>query len=177
MDTNTLLILILLFLVLVLLVAIVGLVIFVFKRSESKSLPTQQVINDPAKEFKKIFDDNRNKDKKVLGLCNMCEKELYEGDHFEVDHLHLCKEHFDHYTSNEWISITNQKTTAQTPEAGIYIYNFKQELWDKDKEACFIQCEYKIDVTTDQIETYVLLHVLKDRAAELKARLERNGIK
>ena len=78
MDTNTLLILILLFLVLVLLVAIVGLVIYVFKRSESKSLPTQQVINDPAKEFKKIFDDNRNKDKKVLGLCNMCEKELYD---------------------------------------------------------------------------------------------------
>lgn len=179
MDTNTLLIAILLFLLIILILVIVGLVFFVFKLSKkdnSTTSPTESFIKDPATELKKIFDENRKKEQQILGLCSICEKELYKGDHFEVDHLHFCKVHFETYSANEWVSITNQRTTADTPEAGIYIYNFKKDLWEKEEEPTYILSEYKIDVVSDQIETYVQLYVIKEKEEELKKRIDKEKL-
>ncbi len=136
----------------------------------------ESVANFGPKDFKKLFDESRADKEPVVGLCSICEKELVKSDHFETDNLHFCKEHFQTYTENSWEQITNQLTTANTPEAGIYIYNFKQNNWSKNKEPMYIQCEYKIDVTDDHIETYVQLYVIKEKAEKLKELLEKDRL-
>ncbi len=118
-----------------------------------------------------LIDKNRSTEK-ILGLCSICEKELIENDYFNVESLHLCREHFSVYTQSEWVPITNQRTTSETPEKGVYIYNFKKNLWNDDKIPTFILCEYKIDVESDIIETYVQLHVQKENEAELRNRIK-----
>jgi hypothetical protein len=142
------------------------------KASESQEANNINVENPQKINIKEIIEETKLQSEKTVGICTVCEKTLIEDTHYEIDHLHFCKEHFEFYTKHEWVPITNQKTTADTPEAGVYIYNFKKELWEKEKEPCYIQCEYKIDVTDNHIETYVQLHVRKEKEVELRAKLD-----
>lgn len=178
MDTNLILTIILLFVILLLLLVVCGLIAFIYFKSKNNQNSLPPVASDKniqfgPNDFKKIFDEQRKKDEPIMGLCAICEKDLIKSDCYEIDKLHFCREHFDLYTKQEWEPITNQLTTGETPEAGIYIYNFKRNSWIDDKEPMYIQCEYKIDVINDQIETYVQLHVIKERAELLKNKLEK----
>jgi len=178
MDTNTLLVILLVFVIFLLLLVIGGLVFYIFmqysnqkKNDELPSTTNHTEANQPVN-IKEILEEQRLQTEKTVGICSICEKTLIESTHYEIDKLHFCKDHFEYYNKHEWVPITNQRTTADTPEAGVYIYNFKKDLWEKEKEPCYIQCEYKIDVTNNQIETYVQLHVVKDKVKELKAKLD-----
>lgn len=174
MDINVLILLVLIVVILLLLV-VIGIMAFVLfqkiKAPEHQSLKEVEKPFGPD-DFKKIFEDSKKQSEPILGLCSICEKELTKNDHFEIDNLHFCKEHFQTYTDKKWVAITNQLTTANTPEAGVYIYNFKKNLWEKEKIPTYIQCEYKIDVINDQIETYVQLHVVEEQAEILKNRIQ-----
>ncbi|EQC43284.1 hypothetical protein [Bacteriovorax sp. Seq25_V] len=180
MDSNTLIIVILLFLIFILLLVIGGIVVYLLmrnkQRKEEAPVNKESLANFGPNDFKKLFEDSKKDKEPIVGLCSICEKELIKSDHFETDNLHFCKEHFQTYTENKWEQITNQLTTADTPEAGIYIYNFKQNGWEKNKEPMYIQCEYKIDVTNDHIETYVQLYVIKEKAEVLKNQLEKERL-
>ncbi len=175
MDTNTLLVILLFITIVLLLLLVGGLVYYIFRQQSKNSAIAQPQVatkQEPKVNLKDLIEETKAQNEKTVGLCSICEKSLLESTHYEIDKLHFCKEHFDFYNKNTWVPITNQRTTAETPEAGIYIYNFKKDLWDQEKEPCYIQCEYKIDVTNNQIETYVQLHVVKNKKEELGKRIE-----
>jgi hypothetical protein len=177
METSHLLIIVLVVLLVILLLIIGGLVFYIFQQTKSAKNNTDKKEDSTQEILKSLINKSKEEPKKVVALCAVCEKELAEEDDLEIDKLHFCKEHYDTYIQNKWTSITNQRTTADTPEAGIYIYNFKNDMWNKEQEPCFIQCEYKIDVNNDHIETYVQLYVREEKSEELKRRLEssKNG--
>ncbi|MDD0854653.1 hypothetical protein HBN50_16185 [Halobacteriovorax sp. GB3] len=106
------------------------------------------------------------------GVCSICEHEFCQKCIKEIDKLHLCPEHFQLYIDHKWVPITNQLTTADTPEAGVYIYNFKKKLWDQEQTPSYILNEYKINVDNDYIETYVQLHVKDSDSKDLEERLK-----
>ncbi|EQC50648.1 hypothetical protein [Bacteriovorax sp. DB6_IX] len=149
MDTNNLLIYLLIFVVILLLVVVGALTFFIYmqyskEKNNSSSKTTATQAEKQSLNIKEILEESKLQSEKTVGLCSICEKTLIESTHYEIDNLHFCKDHFNLYTKNEWIPITNQRTTADTPEAGVYIYNFKKELWEKSKEPCYIQCESKL---------------------------------
>ena len=183
MDNNQIVIIALFSVIIFLLLTIIiGLFAFIFfnKIKKNQTIGTKNKIDTPVvfnkETFKELIKEAQPTDKKIAGLCGICEKELAEEDHFEIDNIHFCKEHYNLYIKNDWQEISDQRTTADTPEAGIYIYNFQRSLWQNEKVPSFIVCEYKIDVNTDQIETYVKLTVLKNMAPQLEERLNQSKV-
>lgn len=181
MDNNQILIIALFSVIIFLLLTIIiGLFAFIFFNKLKKDRPNEQINSKPEvfdkETFKELVKQSQPSEKKIAGICGICEKEMAEEDHFEIDNIHFCKEHYNTYIKNEWQEISNQRTTADTPEAGIYIYNFQKSLWQNEKIPSFIVCEYKIDVNTDQIETYVKLTVLKNMASKLEERLNQSKV-
>jgi len=101
--------------------------------------------------------------------CSIC-GQLIEEDHIKsVDSLNFCPDHYKLYKDNTWIAITNQKTSADTPDAGIYIYNFKEKLWNEKQIPSFIVTSYEIE--DDMIYSFVKLFVLESDAKNLKCQL------
>lgn len=181
MDNNQILIIALFSVIIFLLLTIIiGLFAFIFFNKIKKDKNEEPIHTKPnvfdKETFKELVKQSQPSDKKIAGICGVCEKEIAEEDHFEIDKIHFCKEHYNIYIKNEWQEISNQRTTAETPEAGIYIYNFQKSLWKNEKIPSFIVCEYKIDVNTDQIETYVKLTVLKYMAPKLEERLNQSKV-
>lgn len=173
METNLLLTIILLFVVLILVLVIIGLVVFILFKNKTQPQANEQKTTIGPEDLKKIFTEQKNQNEQVFGLCAFCEKSLIKSDFFEIDKLHFCRDHFDLYTSHKWTQISNELTTGNAPESAIYIYNFKNSQWEKNKEPMYILCEYKIDVINDEIETYVQLHVIEEKAEMLKRQLEK----
>ncbi len=93
------------------------------------------------------------------GSCCMCEKSCCETCLKEYDGLTFCPEHLRTFSENKWTDITNVKTTPNNPEAAIYIYEFKKELWKSDNIPTYIMTHYKINIDGDHIESYVMLYV------------------
>ncbi|WP_412473977.1 hypothetical protein [Halobacteriovorax sp. YZS-1-1] len=168
MDNSIIIIALLTIIVLALLAFIGFFAYLVFKRDIQNE---EEKDGDITNKISQMLEKNKTKER-ILGLCSICEKELVENDYFNVESLHLCREHFDTYSASDWIPITNERTTSETPEKGVYIYNFKKKVWKDDKIPTFILCEYKIDVTNDLIETYVQLYVQKERELDLRERLQ-----
>ncbi|AYF43123.1 hypothetical protein BALOs_0102 [Halobacteriovorax sp. BALOs_7] len=168
MDNSIIIIALLTIIVLALLAFIGFFAYLVFKRDFQNE---EEKDGDITNKISQMLEKNKTKER-ILGLCSICEKELVENDYFNVESLHLCREHFDTYSASDWIPITNERTTSETPEKGVYIYNFKKKVWKDDKIPTFILCEYKIDVTNDLIETYVQLYVQKERELDLRERLQ-----
>lgn len=100
-------------------------------------------------------------------ICSICEEDICDQCVKQIDKLSLCPGHLKTYIENRWVSITNQKTTPDTPEAGVYIYNFKKELWKQQNIPTYIMNEYKINVEDDFIETYVQLYVREEDSLDL----------
>lgn len=168
MDNSIIIIALLTIIVLALLAFIGFFAYLVFKRDFQNE---EEKDGDITNKISQMLEKNKTKER-ILGLCSICEKELVENDYFNVESLHLCREHFNTYSASDWIPITNERTTSETPEKGVYIYNFKKKVWKDDKIPTFILCEYKIDVTNDLIETYVQLYVQKERELDLRERLQ-----
>ena len=108
-----------------------------------------------------------------VGACLICE-EVYCVDCL-VDHesMHFCKEHFRTYANYKWKQITDTMTTPDTPEDGLYIYNFKRELWLNKNIPSFVMTHYKINIENDYIESFIQLNVREDDVEKLILALEK----
>ncbi|OUR93011.1 hypothetical protein A9Q84_21140 [Halobacteriovorax marinus] len=111
-------------------------------------------------------------DKPSVGICAICEDEYCVECLKQIDSVNLCPEHFNTFANNTWKSITNQRTTPNSPEDGIYIYKFKRQLWNDRNIPTYIVNEYKIEVENDFIETYVQLNVIEESSIALAQELE-----
>jgi len=179
LDTTLMIIIILLLILIIVLAVIAGLVLANYlKANKSDS-------NSP------IHRNEKNKDKELstldlgtgvcknherrnsVGICSICEEEFCVDCLKQIDKVNLCPEHFNTFADNIWTSITNQRTTPDSPEDGVYIYNFKKFLWKEKGIPSYILNDYKIQVENDFIETYVQLHVREKDQEELSKKIER----
>lgn len=114
-----------------------------------------------------------HKDAPSVGSCLICE-EVFCADCL-VDHesMHFCKEHFRTYANHKWKQITDIRTTPDTPQDGLFIYNFKHVLWDHKNIPSFVMTHYKINIENDYIESFIQLNVREEDVEKLSLELEK----
>lgn len=180
------LIAIIIFLLLLIFALMAVLVIFLFKLLNQN----QQLTQDPAslklKTNPKAKNDKRaiispiqesftcvqHRDLNSVGSCLICEEVFCENCLVEHESMHFCKEHFRIFAHHKWKQITDLKTTPDNPEEGLFIYEFKRELWNKKNIPTFIMTHYKINTDNDYIESFIQLNVCEEEADKLTLELE-----
>lgn len=174
-DT-TLMIIIILLLVLILILAVIAGLVFINylksnKQQSSNTTPTAETEDSITKPGIGVCKNHENKNS--VGICAICEEEYCVSCLKQIDKVNLCPEHFNTFADNIWHPITNQRTTPDEPEDGVYIYKFKKHLWNEKGIPSYILNEYKIQVENDYIETYVQLHVKENDQEALKKEISK----
>lgn len=180
------LITIIVFLVLLLFV-MMGTMIFILFRllTQPKTAPAAAPAVEP-KEVKTAFNKfkfveetvvekyycSHHPDTPSVGSCLICEEVFCEDCLIDHESMHFCKEHFRTFASNKWEQITDVRTTPETPEDGLYIYNFKKDLWLNKSIPTFVMTHYKINIENDYIESFIQLNVRVDDVAKLTHEIE-----
>lgn len=108
-----------------------------------------------------------------VGACLICEEVFCVDCLVDHESMHFCKEHFRTFASYKWKQITDTKTTPDTPEDGLYIYNFKRDLWAKKNIPSFVMTHYKINLEKDYIESFIQLNVREEDEEKLSAELSK----
>lgn len=173
-DTVFLVIIILLLILIISLIVVAIFLALNYFNKSNKSEVTET--NKPKMTHEKSFLEGtglckNHEDKQSVGICAICEEEFCIECIKQIDNVNLCPEHFNTFANNIWKPITNQRTTPDNPEDGIYIYKFKKYLWSEKSIPTYIVNDYKIQVENDYIETYVQLHVAEDVTTDLKNEL------
>ncbi len=94
---------------------------------------------------------------KAAGTCGICEEMFCEDCLMELDRISFCPEHFRLVNSTEWAVIDEVKTDPNSPELGVYIYEFKRQSWKNQMTPMYIVTHYQINVEHDFIESQVSL--------------------
>lgn len=149
------------FLLLIILLLIGVLSFVVIKLLTQKNTPTEKPIISESKNTPVIekYVCHNHKDQPTIGACLICEDVFCENCLIEHDGMFFCRDHFKTYAANRWIQITDLKTTPNTPEEGMHIYEYKRLQWNKKNIPSFVLTHYKINVEEDLIESYIQLHV------------------
>jgi hypothetical protein len=140
------------------------------KNSEQdfKEIARQKLKNEIINE--KYYCHN-HKESNSVGGCLICEDVFCESCLVEHEGMYFCRDHFKIFANNKWEQITDEKTTPDTPDDGLYIWNFKRHIWKNKNIPSFVLTHYKINVHDDFIESYVQLNVVADSSSELKTAL------
>ena len=93
------------------------------------------------------------------GTCLICEDVFCDNCLIDHESMHFCKEHFRIFAGHKWQQITDVRTTPDTPEEGLYIHNFKRDLWKNKNIPTFVMTHYKINLENDFIESFIQLNV------------------
>ncbi|TNE99053.1 MAG: hypothetical protein EP326_08750 [Deltaproteobacteria bacterium] len=168
----------------VVLTAILAVIVYmVFFKKEDKPVqasPTTDEVDTPqlkASAKKPIIDTpilttcKAHEEARAVNVCAICGDQLCELCVREDEHIVFCPEHFKTYVDHKWVEISNVRTTADTPEASAYVYEFKRKIWKREGTPTFIVTHYKIDLDNDQIESYVKLMVREEEESDLSKRL------
>jgi hypothetical protein len=102
-----------------------------------------------------------------VGSCLICEEVFCVDCLVEHESMHFCKEHFRIFANCKWKQITDVRTTPDTPEEGLYIYNFKREIWLDKNIPTFVMTHYKINIENDFIESFIQLNVREEDVEKL----------
>ncbi len=168
-DTTLMVIIILLLVLILILVVIAGLIFVNYLKSNKQQDSKKEVAEEENPVTKPGIGVCKNHEhKNSVGICAICEEEYCVDCLKQIDKVNLCPEHFNTFADNIWHPITNQRTTPDDPQDGVYIYKFKQHLWKEKGIPSYILNEYKIQVENDYIETYVQLHVKENDQETLK---------
>jgi hypothetical protein len=161
-----------LFLLFIIVLLIGVLTFIIFKLLAQKNVPQE---NRPVADSKPIvphqaivekYSCHNHKDQPTIGSCLMCEDVFCENCLIEHEGMFFCKDHFRVYANHKWKQITDLKTSAKTPEEGLFIYELKREAWSKKGIPSFVLTHYKINVEDDLIESYIQLHVREEDEAD-----------
>lgn len=107
-----------------------------------------------------------------VGSCLICEEVFCENCLIDHESMHFCKEHFRVFANNKWKQITDVRTTPDTPEEGLFIYNFKRDIWKERGIPGFVMTHYKINIENDFIESFIQLNVREEDAENLSLDLQ-----
>ena len=108
-----------------------------------------------------------------VASCLICEEVFCEDCLVEHESMHFCKEHFRTFANNKWKQITDVRTTPDTPEDGLFIYNFKRDLWQDKNIPTFVMTHYKINIENDFIESFIQLNVREEDVEKLTVQIEK----
>ena len=114
-----------------------------------------------------------HKEAPSVGSCLICEEVFCVDCLVDHESMHFCKEHFRTYANYKWKQITDVRTTPDTPEDGLFIYNFKRDLWLNKSIPSFVMTHYKINIENDYIESFIQLNVREDDVEKLGLELEK----
>lgn len=102
-----------------------------------------------------------------VGSCLICEEVFCTDCLVDHESMHFCKEHFRTYANHKWKQITDVRTTPDSPSDGLYIYNFKRNLWFNKNIPSFVMTHYKINIDNDYIESFIQLNVREEDVEKL----------
>lgn len=172
---------IVIFLLLIILLLIGVLVFVIFKllsqkpvdtmthsQNEHKALNHELSVSFDKAKFKKTeiitekFYCKNHTETATAGSCLICEDVFCESCLIEHEGMYFCREHFKIFANYKWKQITDVKTTPNTPEDGLYIWDFKRDIWNNRNIPSFVLTHYKINVDDDFIESYVQLNVREE---------------
>ncbi|OFZ71799.1 MAG: hypothetical protein A2504_05885 [Bdellovibrionales bacterium RIFOXYD12_FULL_39_22] len=175
MDEKFILYILLFFLgIISLLVGVIVYLILVLNRRPESNL--KQYFDKLTRDFKRgrseqTFFCQNHPDVSGSTVCRICEKVFCEACTKEHDSMLFCVEHFDLIIKNEWAEIAAAIVSPNDSDHSMFLYDFKKQLWEKDKIPSFVQVHYKINVDSDQIESHVKLFAKKAEAEALRGRL------
>lgn len=183
---------------LILILILIGILVFIIfkllndknKQSVSNTSPTINIDSQSDLQIKNFENDKFNHlkksepivekyycknhtDQNSIGSCLICEDVFCEACLVEHEGMYFCRDHFKLFANNKWKQITDQKTTPESPEDGLYIWDFKRYIWKEKTIPSFVLTHYKINVEDDFIESYVQLNVEENRAEELSDELSK----
>ncbi len=174
------LITIIVFLLLLIFVLMGAMILMLFKLvSQPKKLEVPSNDFSPRPKLKLINKSNislnlveahycsNHKELPSVGSCLMCEEVFCDNCLIDHDSMHFCKDHFRVFANHKWKQITDIKTTPDTPEDGLFIYNFKRDQWLNNQVPSFIMTHYKINIENDFIESFIQLNVKEEDAEKL----------
>lgn len=119
------------------------------------------------------FHCHNHLDEASVGSCLICEEVFCENCLIEHESMHFCQEHFRVFANNRWKQITDVRTTPDTPEEGLFIYNFKRDMWKERGIPGFVMTHYKINIENDFIESFIQLNVKEADAENLSLELQK----
>lgn len=119
------------------------------------------------------FHCHNHADEASVGSCLICEEVFCENCLVEHESMHFCRDHFRIFANNKWHQITDIRTTPDTPEDGLFVYNFKRDLWREKGVPAFVMTHYKINIDNDYIESFVQLNVREDDVDALSKEIDR----
>ena len=176
---------IIVFLLLLIFVLMGALILILFRLVTKKESPAphfseapigQKVLVEKTKKSPEIITEKyyciHHSEAPSVGSCLICEEVFCVDCLVDHESMHFCKEHFRTYANFKWKQITDTMTTPDSPELGLYIYNFKRELWLKKSIPSFVMTHYKINIDTDYIESFIQLNVREDDVEKLILELE-----
>jgi hypothetical protein len=155
-------------------IALFGLVLFLLKQLQTKNehhhLPTEASLAPETPDNRPIeaMACVNHHEEQARGVCCVCNESFCETCLKEYDGLNFCSPHFRLYLGHEWVKIEEIKTTPDTPESALSIYEFKKNCWKENEVPSIISTHYKINIEGDFIESYVCLLVRKEEEKELE---------
>ena len=173
-SEQTILILVIALVLIVLL--LVGLVVYLFFQLLKKRdvhLSTEPSVDPKVEKDPDIQACVNHEDRDAVGVCAICNESFCDSCIKEHDGLAFCRPHFRMYVSHDWVSLEEIKTTPDTPESALPIYDFKQDLWGNEETPAIISTHYKINIEGDYIESYVKLLVRQEEEENLRDRYVR----
>ncbi len=109
-----------------------------------------------------------------IGICSICGEAFCANCLKSHKSLQLCLVHLETFLTSQWEEVTSVLTNPNEPEKGVYLYNFKEKMWNNDKIPTYVQTQYKINIENDCIESCVVLFGQKKRISELRQKLADN---
>lgn len=105
------------------------------------------------------------------GTCVVCENAFCSHCLKSHKSLHFCQEHLQLFLTNKWAQVASVKTNPEETEEGVYLYKLKRDLWLNEKVPSYMETQYKIDIDTDYIESFVALYVREKDLEAVQKRL------
>jgi hypothetical protein len=162
LQNNLFTIVLFLLLIILLLVGVLSFVVFKLLSVKNNLSDIKNPLDIPIPIVVEKYSCHNHKDQPTAGACLICEDVFCEKCLIEHEGMFFCKEHFKTYANHKWKQVTDFKTNANTPEDGLFIYDFKRKAWSKKGIPSFVLTHYKINVEDDLIESYIQLHVRED---------------
>lgn len=100
--------------------------------------------------------------------CGMCARYFCSKCVRPMKSIYFCKEHMALYLRSQWLEVLTLKSSSDDPEAGVRLFEKKNEAYLQKQIATYVETHYKIDVDSDFIETYLVLFAQESQQEEVK---------
>jgi hypothetical protein len=157
-DKYFLLIFVVLIFAIIVLIGVVSFMTFLFFKFQ-KDQKTNATTTSETKISKKPLAEVRHcilhEDLAAVAACAVCDEYFCSECLRQHENLYFCSTHLHMFLDGDWREYESIQTSAEDPERGVKYYELKRKLWKEQNIPMVILTHYKIDVTTDTINTFL----------------------